>query len=141
MSAVVTSSGTSRPAARSGSACLPSSVCAAIASRNMSPVEMCGKEYSAAIRFACVPLPAPCGPKTSRFTLPQESFIGTHHHLRLHLPHRVEGDADDDQHRGAAECARRRLREAAVTDEERRQNRDEREVEGAGQRETRQHAV
>ena len=53
--------GSARPAARA-------SVCAAIAARNMSPVEMCGIPYSAATRFACVPLPAPGGPRTSRFT-------------------------------------------------------------------------
>src|SRR5437764_2195597 len=48
--------------------------------------------------------------------LAQKAFVGAHHHLRLHLAHRVERDADHDQHRGAAEGARSRLREAAVAD-------------------------
>jgi len=33
------------------------------------------------------------------------TFVVTHHHLRLHLTHRVERDADDDQHGCAAERA------------------------------------
>ena len=53
-------------------------------------------------------------------SLAQEPFVGAHHHLRLHLAHRVERDADDDQHRGAAERARGRLREVEVVDEDRR---------------------
>jgi hypothetical protein len=67
ISAIVTSSGTSVPESSSGCTCLPSSVPAAIAARNMSPVAMCGTPYSAEMRFACVPLPAPCGPSTKRF--------------------------------------------------------------------------
>ena len=108
--------------------------------RNMSPVETCGIPYSAEMRFACVPFPAPCGPRTSRFTR-QEALVGAHHHLRLHLAHRVERDADDDQHRGAAERADGRLREAELLDEDRRQHRDDREEQRAGQRQARQHAV
>src|ERR687886_49214 len=109
----------------------PSSVPAAIASRSISPVATCGIRYSAAIRFACVPLPVlyvlSCAPPAcllcqrrprSARPLSQEALVGAHHHLRLHLPHRVERDADDDQHRRAAEGARGRLRETAVTDEE-----------------------
>src|SRR4051794_21075379 len=100
-----------------------------MASRRMSPVATCGIPYSAAIRFAWVPLPAPWGPRrrmfTSRATLLQEAFVGAHHHLRLHLPHRVERNADDDQHRGAAEGAARRLREAEVLDHERRRDCDD----------------
>ena len=47
------------------------------------------------------PLPAPCGPRRGRSS--EESFVVPHHHLRFHLAHRVERDADDDEHRGAAE--------------------------------------
>src|SRR5919198_669217 len=99
----------------------------------MSPVAMCGSPYSAAIRFACVPFPAPCGPSKSTFTaLLEEALVAAHHHLRLHLPHRVERDADHDQNRGAAERARGCLREAEVADEEAGQNRDESEVDRPG---------
>ena len=114
--AIVTSSGTRSPRARIASTCLPSSVPAASSARNMSPVETCGIPYSAEMRFACVP----CRPLAGRApaSSPQEALVGAHHHLRLHLPHRVERDADDDQHRGAAERARRRLREAEIVDED-----------------------
>ena len=57
-----------RPDAMISPTCRPSSVPSACAARNMSPVETCGMPYSAEMRFACVPLPAPCGPRTSRFT-------------------------------------------------------------------------
>src|SRR5438046_8040353 len=73
--------------------------------------------------------------------LSEEALVGAHHHLRLHLAHRVERDADDDQHRGAAEGARGCLREAAVADEERRQHRDEREVERPRERQPSEDAV
>src|SRR4029078_12798206 len=100
----------------------------------MSPVAMCGTPYVATIFFACVPFPDPCGPRTTTFTSAKESFVVTHHHLRLHLAHRVERDADDDQHGGAAQCAARRLREAEVLDEEARRHRDRREEERPRQR-------
>src|SRR5919204_2937821 len=113
-----------------GFTCRPSAVSSAIASRRMSPVAMCGSPYSAAIRFACVPFPAPWGPKIKMFTaLLEEAFVAAHHHLRLHLPHRVERDADHDQHRSPSERARGRLREAAVADEQARQDRDDGQVE------------
>src|SRR5215470_20040322 len=103
----------------------PSAVSFAIASRRMSPVAMCGMPYSAAIRFAWVPLPAPCGPKRRMFTprakLLQEAFVGAHHHLRLHLPHRVERYTDHDEHGGPPDRARGRLREVEVDDGDRRQ--------------------
>src|SRR5689334_6543298 len=47
---------------------LPSSVPRALWSRNMSPVEMCGMRSSDASIFACVPLPAPGGPRRMRIT-------------------------------------------------------------------------
>jgi hypothetical protein len=37
----------------------PSSVPAAISERIISQLAMCGIQYSAEIRFSCVPLPAP----------------------------------------------------------------------------------
>jgi hypothetical protein len=39
----------------------------------------------------------------------EEAFVASLEHLRLHLADRVEGDADDDQHRGAAERITRSL--------------------------------
>src|SRR5213595_1974830 len=124
----------------------------------MSPVAMCGIPYSAEIRLACVPFPEPWGPKSKMFTgappgdtprsaaspggaLSEEAFVGAHHHLRLHLAHRVERDTDDDEHRGAAEGARGRLREAAVADEEAWQHGYGRQVQRARQSQPRQHAV
>src|SRR5919204_924997 len=126
-----------------GFTCRPSGVSSPIAWRRMSPVAMCGRPYSAAIRFACVPFPAPCGPSsnTFTFTLLEEAFVAAHHHLRLHLPHRVERDADDDQDRRAAEGARGRLREAEVADEQARRDGDDSQVERAREGKSRQHAV
>src|SRR4051795_6873344 len=97
----------------------------------MSPVAMCGIPYSAEIRLAWVPFPDPCGPSNRTFTSAQKTFVGAHHHLRLHLAHRVERDTDDDQHRGAAEGARRRLREPAVANEEAREGSDTGQGEGS----------
>src|SRR5437016_1410211 len=104
----------------------PSGVPAFIATRSMSPVAMCGIPYSDPIRFACVPLPAPWGPRIRTFTggLLQEAFVGAHHHLRLHLAHRVERDADHDQHRRSAEGARGRLGEPEVANEDARRHGD-----------------
>src|SRR5438034_11594131 len=102
----------------------PRGVPAAIASRRISPVAICGIPYSEAIRFACVPLPAPWGPRMRTFTsgLLQEAFVGAHHHLRLHLAHRVERDADHDQHGGPSQRPGSRLREPEVTDEDARRH-------------------
>ena len=72
---------------------------------------------SASPGFPC-PRPAGRAGGCRAASLLEEAFVGAHHHLRLHLAHRVERDADDDQHRGASERARGRLREAAVADEE-----------------------
>ena len=118
---------------------------AELACRRRSPRAACRRSRCAGCRtrrrsaspgFPCR-RPAGRGGGCSAPPLLQEAFVGAHHHLRLHLPHRVERDADDDQHRGAAEGARGRLREAAVADEEARQHRDGREVERAGQRQPR----
>src|SRR6266511_1118683 len=123
----------------------PSSVPASISERKISPLAMCGMAYSRATRFACVPLPAPWGPRKRMFKgtrpLLQETLVRAHHHLRLHLAHRFQRDADHDQHGGAAQRTRGRLREAAVTDEEARQDRDKGEVERAEPGQTRHNAV
>src|SRR6476646_9289871 len=105
----------------------------------MSPVAMCGMPYASEISFACVPLPDPWGPRsrTSITALFEEALVRAHHHLRLHLPHRVERDTDDDDHGRAAERARRRLREVEVVDEEPGQHGDEPEVDRSRQRQPR----
>src|SRR3954468_21528360 len=122
---------------------LPRSVPAAISERRISPLAMCGMPYSEEIRPAWVPLPAPCGPSSRTFkgTLFQEAFVGARHHLRLHLSHCVERDADDDQHGRAAERTRRGLREAAVFDEQARQYGHGGEVQRARKGQRRQEAV
>src|SRR6266540_5696966 len=118
----------------------------------MSPVETWAMPYSADMRLAWVPLPDPCGPRIKPFTTTgvrrmreraslQKAFVGAHDHLRLHLAHRVQGDADHDQERGPAEERPRRLREAEVPDEEGGQDRDRREVDRARQRQAREYAV
>src|SRR6266545_7013722 len=129
----------------------PSGVSASIASRNMSPVETWAMPYSREMRLACVPLPDPCGPRIKTFTTSrrwmrvraslQEAFVRAHDHLRLHLAHRVQRDADHDQQRRPAEERSRRLREAEVPDEEGGQDRDRREVDRARQRQAREYAV
>jgi len=47
-----------------------------------------------------------------------------HDHLRLHLTHGLERDADDDEDRRAAEGSVGRLREVEVRDEDRRRDGD-----------------
>src|SRR6266536_3310247 len=104
----------------------------------MSPVAMCGIPYASEMRFACVPLPEPWGPKSRMFTLSgllQETLVRAHHHLRLHLPHRVERDADDDDHGRPSERAGRRAREVEVVDEDAGHDGDEGEVDRPRQRE------
>ena len=143
ISAIVSSSGTSSPAVEDRLDLLAELACRPRSPRGTCRRSRCaGSPYSREIRFACVPLPGALRAEQtcSRFTT-QEAFVGAHHHLRLHLAHRVERDADDDQHRGAAERARGRLREAEVVDEDRRQHGDGREEERAGQRQPGQHAV
>src|SRR6266545_5706677 len=119
MRSIISSSGTSSPPSRIGLTSLPKGVPSEIAARSMSPVEMRASPYSSAMRFACVPLPDPWTPSNRTLSgtrLFQETLVGAHHHLRLHLAHGVERDTDRDQHGGAAERARRRRREAKVLD-------------------------
>ena len=63
MRSTMSSSGTRSPHSRIGATRAPSSVPSEMAARRMSPVATCGTAYAAAIRFAWVPLPDPCGPK------------------------------------------------------------------------------
>src|SRR5919107_4311791 len=115
----------------------------------MSPVETAGTPKWVATTLACVPLPAPGGPMRIRRTpppprrrrrpadrsaSPEEPLVVALLELALDLLHRVEGDADHDEDRGAAE------REVLVrVDERQRDQRDERnqtEVERARQGDT-----
>src|SRR5262245_14079412 len=107
---MITASGTSSPASMSRRASSPSFVPWATASRSMSPVAIWGTLQRAASRRACVPFPAPGGPSsTTRISgadlraASEEPLVVPHQEVRLHLPHRVEGDADDDEETRAAE--------------------------------------
>src|SRR5450631_2254655 len=66
--ATIRSSGTRSPASMYSLAFLPSSVSSLTLARSMSPVELNGSWKSARRRSACVPLPAPGGPKRMRFS-------------------------------------------------------------------------
>jgi hypothetical protein len=65
-SAITTSAGTSLPASMSCRAACPIGVPLCRASRNMSPVEICGTPKASCSKRACVPLPAPGGPNLTR---------------------------------------------------------------------------
>src|SRR3954465_13515515 len=159
---MMTSSGTRSPRSMYSFACLPRSVCSLTALRSMSPVATYASGKSSWRRSAWVPLPAPGGPSRMRLSsdigegiettrarrgprrgrgrapyLLQEALVVAHHQLRLELLHRVEGDAHDDEQRGAAEEEVR----ARLIDEDRRERRDRREVQRAGEREAREDAV
>src|SRR2546422_7607456 len=57
------SSDTSCPASMTFFAAMPSGVPAFTAARSMSPVEICGMWKRSLMKLACVPLPAPGGPR------------------------------------------------------------------------------
>ena len=65
---ITSSSGTSSPASMKPLAFMPSSVPSLTAARRMSPVATYGRRKSSCRRAACVPLPAPGGPKRMRFS-------------------------------------------------------------------------
>ena len=67
MSATIRSSGTSSPASMIALAWVPSAVPAFTAARSMSPVESWTMPKRSTSRCACVPLPAPGGPRRIRF--------------------------------------------------------------------------
>src|SRR5258708_4141833 len=115
MRAMSRSSGTRPPFSMRGPAFLPRGVPAAMASRSMSPVEIRGTPRWAATRAACVPFPAPGGPRkitrtpgagTARGlasttdpppTLAAEAVVVPHDELGLDLGHGVHGHPHDDQ--------------------------------------------
>src|SRR5438477_4466839 len=116
MMPTISSSDTSAPDSMIGAACLPNSVPSAIASRSMSPVEMCGILCVAASRLACVPFPLPGGPMKITFTMSSpssaaaanatafhEAVVVAHDELRLDLLDRVHRHANHDQQRRSAE--------------------------------------
>src|ERR1700733_5752599 len=89
----------------------------------MSPVERCGTPKYLATCLACVPLPAPGGPRkiTARPSVwrctssipaaPQLSFLDealviAHHQLCLDLLHSIHGHAHHNEQRSAAEIKR-----------------------------------
>src|SRR4051812_3324130 len=103
--------------------------------RNRSPEATCSRPVSFIRVSACVPLPAPGAPSRMMYMLPyrcvrtpaapalaDESFIVAHQELCLELLHRVDHDADDDQHAGGTD--RQRLH-ACETRREVRQDRDD----------------
>ena len=75
MSSIIRSSGTRSPRSTIGFTSRPSGVAAAIAPRSMSPVAMCGTPNSSAIRFAWVPFPDPCGPRSKMFTRARDRYF------------------------------------------------------------------
>src|SRR5579863_692906 len=93
---------------------------------------------------ACVPLPAPGGPrKTTRtttfaFLSLDESAIVAHRQARFDLRDRVEGHAHDDQQRGRAEIERGH-RKAAL--QRSRQNREQSEIDGGRRGDSHQNLV
>src|SRR5919107_1457739 len=122
--------------------------------RKMSPVEIAGTPKWVATTLAWVPLPAPGGPMRIRRTPPpprrdrrqadrpastEEPLVIALLQLALDLLHGVEGDADHDQQRGAAEG------EVLVRADERqrdeRDQRDQAEVGRPGERDPGQHVV
>ena len=69
----------------------------------------------------------------------QEAFVVAHHQLRLELLHGVEGHADHDQERRAAEVEVRRS--VWLGDDDGRERRDGRQVQGSRERQAREDAV
>src|SRR4029077_8750072 len=120
-------SGTRSPRAMMGLASNPSGVPWLTCSRSMSPVERCGTPYFLANSFACVPFPAPGGPRkitarsnfcgarvsgatqasplppTAQPALSCKAFVVPHDQLSFQLLHRIHGHAHDDQERRSAE--------------------------------------
>src|SRR3954452_7472771 len=145
---IVISSGTRSPASMNFLACWPSSVPWLTFARKMSPVEIFGIPRWAEMNWACVPFPAPGGPtRTRRITAPplaEEALVVAQHQLALDLLRGVEAYADEDEDGRAAEgegLARAGTATGQECDGDDRQDRDRRQVEGAGQRDPRQHVL
>src|SRR6476469_11033879 len=102
---LVTASGTYSPWSMYSWVFLPSSVPWDTFARKMSPVEIAGMPKWSATTLAWVPFPAPGGPIRMSLISAQEPFVVALLELALDLLHRVEGDADHDQDRRAAEGA------------------------------------
>src|ERR1043166_7750969 len=142
----MTESGTSSPRSMYFFARLPKVVPSLAARRRMSPVEICGMSKCSCNSFACVPLPAPGGPRrTIRPLTPSpanppalhEPLVVARQQVGLHLRHGVERHPDDDQQRRAAEVEG----DVDLADQQRRQDTDGRDIDGADQCQSSEDAV
>src|SRR5713101_541099 len=139
---ITVSSGTSSPASMYRLASMPAGVPSAAAARNSSPVEKCSVPNSSARRAACVPLPAPCLPRSTRrgpcavMGSGQEAFVVAHHELAVDLFHRLQRHAHRDQQRGAPE---RELSDVPQRQHEQRYGGDGGEEQRTGQGDAVQH--
>src|ERR1051326_73057 len=99
---------------------------------------MCWTPYLFAMRRACVPLPAPTGPRrtTSSGLSANEASVVAHDELRFELTHRVERNTNHDQHGGARNG--QRLKARGAFDEVRQYGHDT-EEEGASDRDSNQY--
>src|SRR5262249_48508415 len=148
---IVTSSGTSWPESMYRLASTPSGVPERTLARKMSPVEILGTARCAAMNSACVPFPAPGGPTRTNLmgpppvlsplqlarvaepaSLTKEPFVVALHQLALDLFHRLQADTNDDQNGRATEREVLLLATDQV-DEQVRQDRDDAQVERAGE--------
>src|SRR5437660_1711165 len=99
----------------------PSAVSAFTAARRMSPVVIFGRPSRSARSFPWVPLPEPGAPNRRMNTASlhvalapaeldapflHETVVVAQQQMLLHLLHRVEGHAHDDEQRRAAEAER-----------------------------------
>src|SRR5688572_15583439 len=86
------SSETRWPASITFFAATPSGVPAFTAARSMSPVEIWGMPNFSRMKFACVPLPAPGGPRR----INRMAAVSFHHHSthRLQVLRRVDAGRD-----------------------------------------------
>ena len=100
---MVTSSGTSSPASMYRLASTPSGVPWATLARKMSPVEIFGHGEVRGDELRLGALARARRANQNQSHLPQEPFVVALHELALDLLHRLQADADHDQHRGAAE--------------------------------------
>src|SRR5690606_24251229 len=113
ISAVTISSDTSSPASMTALARSPTGDSAATAARNMSPVESWRMPRCSTSRAACVPLPAPGGPRRIIFIalaplalqlrLLDQIPVLVSQKVRLDLADCVDGDVDHDEQARTAE--------------------------------------
>src|SRR2546423_3974575 len=149
----ITASGTSLPSSMYFFAWAPSGGFSLTAARRMSPVVILGSLRRSARILPWVPLPDPGAPRrrtnkgsapephaaatASASAAPHEAVVVPQQEVLLHLLDRVEGHADHDQQGRAAE-AERHVEDARDHDG---QHGDDREEDGAGQGDARQHVV